>query len=995
MNVVSSATSRWTVSARAAGEVLTATAPGADVQLTLLGVPAGYSPAEIAAWLDDLAGVARETSRTDDRVRSIPPLLHHALTGLLYSHGDLWNGTQPMPCSLAFATVDGVASFGWVGEAQVRVRVNGQVLDPQWVRVRDDVGREAFAVAFGPGVHVEIDLRWGADANGAPLVALGADWSPPAPGATVVAVPAASPFVAPAPAVTPLPGEVESDLEPEWARAARRPANPAAPLPPELPVDQPSLQQPVHAMPAPPVWTPDDAPEVEPPVPMAPHVQETATTSVPSQAPEIAPAADAPAQAHPVQNWLTRMMKWGQSGEAPAAKTAEPAMPAPAPAGDAMAAPGRPPVWQPEDAADAPHAVRAEEGAQAPPMPAAPEPVRESPADPEPHAESAMPTLRTQLLAGTPLAFEITHEPVGAHETFGIPRVPPGQEEPPPPPRSEGPPPLPPTPAPASAASREPLVIESHSGAGAEPQRREIPAQLPVRPAGEPARFVPPVPPPSAHQPPIPHPTEPPAVRPLPPVASAPTPAPAAAPIDAQLAMPAAAPIEQPVPPVAAMPPLAETPGFEPSGSPAFVPAATPSAPTLEEAPFSVTAAPRAPRSLHLPELSDRPKVPWTPKRIAPWAGLLAALVLVGWWIGHMDDGQKGGTPRWLRAVGLGGARFDVNVTSDPPGAFINVDGKDLERRTPAVLDLPPGDHQVTLSLPDLGSAVFPVKGAKGDRVTLAAPLAGSLEILSADPRMPLNVAVNGKPMGYAPVRIDTIAPGLHEVTFSGPSMPAWVQSVQVGIHQQAQVLARPVSSPNTGVIQVQAQLSDEGGTSPLSGAQVYVDGALRGSTPVTLELPRGPHSLRLEWKGVSAPVQVIDLPGGNQRFATFSFGLDNPDVVLDVIGSPRFSSATETQVVSAEIAGLQPGDVREGWLHVRAAEGVWRRYPLTNLPGPLGVVLVGIFPPGAFDGDGRTRWYMSAITRQGDEFYSEIQSAAIGGAPKPKSKPAAETTEN
>jgi hypothetical protein len=59
----------------------------------------------------------------------------------------------------------------------------------------------------------------------------------------------------------------------------------------------------------------------------------------------------------------------------------------------------------------------------------------------------------------------------------------------------------------------------------------------------------------------------------------------------------------------------------------------------------------------------------------------------------------------------------------------------------------------------------------------------------------------------------------------------------------------------------------------PLEGATVWVDGERRGYTPLVLELPRGPHSARVEYRGESAPVEVIDLPGGNQRFATFELG--------------------------------------------------------------------------------------------------------------------------
>jgi len=121
------------------------------------------------------------------------------------------------------------------------------------------------------------------------------------------------------------------------------------------------------------------------------------------------------------------------------------------------------------------------------------------------------------------------------------------------------------------------------------------------------------------------------------------------------------------------------------------------------------------------------------------WGVLVAALFAGGWLVGQLQDGRGGASPRGIgalaRGLGLGGARFDVVVNSRPPGAWIAVDGKDLARRTPSTLDLPPGEHEVTLSFSDLGSATFKVRGVRGDRVTLDAPLWGAVESTPADAR--------------------------------------------------------------------------------------------------------------------------------------------------------------------------------------------------------------------------------------------------------------------
>ena len=58
-----------------------------------------------------------------------------------------------------------------------------------------------------------------------------------------------------------------------------------------------------------------------------------------------------------------------------------------------------------------------------------------------------------------------------------------------------------------------------------------------------------------------------------------------------------------------------------------------------------------------------------------------AVLFGVGWWLGH-QQGAADGAPaspiaRVLGAVGLGGAHFTLRVDSDPPGAWIAIDGRD------------------------------------------------------------------------------------------------------------------------------------------------------------------------------------------------------------------------------------------------------------------------------------------------------------------------------
>src|SRR5262245_24888301 len=177
MPSVTDSTSRWAVSTRLGGEVSTAEAASAGLHLVLLGAPGGYGPRETQGWLHDVIGVARETAAGDPTPRPIPTLLHHALTGLLFSHAELWDRPEAKLCSIAAVQSDEEAGIGWVGDALADVWIEDQPGDVRWVRVRDDVGREARAWCFSVGHRVRVQLRWrpGGAEQDAVIVA---EWSP-------------------------------------------------------------------------------------------------------------------------------------------------------------------------------------------------------------------------------------------------------------------------------------------------------------------------------------------------------------------------------------------------------------------------------------------------------------------------------------------------------------------------------------------------------------------------------------------------------------------------------------------------------------------------------------------------------------------------------------------------------------------------------------------------------------------------------------------------
>ncbi|HEY6194628.1 MAG TPA: hypothetical protein VI504_06245, partial [Candidatus Eisenbacteria bacterium] len=252
------APNRWAVSTRTHGEVLTASVTLPSIQLILLGIPQGFTPIEIQSWLRDLAGVAIETSRADQRTRPIPALLHHALTGLLFSQSELWSHTgYPLPCAAVF--VDGPAgvAFGWVGRARVVLLVNGEPFEPQWVIVRDEAKNEAMSASLAADAHVLLTLEYwpqGEDGSQAPASVdaecghahAAGPGEPPPPEAERTAAPEVEPEASPTLGV--LSSWSATPLAADPRTGARGPALPAGTPAPassaSLPTQQPGLAPP-------------------------------------------------------------------------------------------------------------------------------------------------------------------------------------------------------------------------------------------------------------------------------------------------------------------------------------------------------------------------------------------------------------------------------------------------------------------------------------------------------------------------------------------------------------------------------------------------------------------------------------------------------------------------------------------------------------------------------------------------------------------------------
>ncbi len=384
-------------------------------------------------------------------------------------------------------------------------------------------------------------------------------------------------------------------------------------------------------------------------------------------------------------------------------------------------------------------------------------------------------------------------------------------------------------------------------------------------------------------------------------------------------------------------------------------------------------------------ELAARPlwRRPWA------WAAVATLVLAVAGWLTLRPQPARAPSP----FAGFGG-RVQFTIDSTPGSAEIVVDGRETGQRTPATLALAPGDHRVTLRLPGLGSADYEVRAVSGERGNIMAILSGTVRVVSTDARVPVTVTLDGTEHGYAPVTIDEVSPGPHELRFRAPGLEPWTETFQLGIGEEREIMTQPFQVPANGVLVVRATRAGDPEGEPIQGASVYVDGEFRGRTPFELELPRGPHSIRVSHAGDEPAVQVIDLPGGNQRFADFVLGAGAEAPRLTRISPTGPMSRDLPTILAVALSGMTESDIREMWLHVRTPEGIWRRFPM-ELRRASGALLGStVFPIALIDEQGYATYYVSAMTPVGDEFFTELFGARRIVRAKPAPEKTAEESE-
>lgn len=244
-----------------------------------------------------------------------------------------------------------------------------------------------------------------------------------------------------------------------------------------------------------------------------------------------------------------------------------------------------------------------------------------------------------------------------------------------------------------------------------------------------------------------------------------------------------------------------------------------------------------------------------------------------------------------------------VSVSSEPSGATVLVDGEARGTAPTVLFDVAPGRHRLTCRLAGYEDWDGYFDTAEGPFVEKSAVLSEvkGLLLLKTDPPG-CDVQIDGLSVGQTPRLVtDLSVRDQHVVKFRKAGYQDQTISVKFnGREPQVREESMVLSS---GTIIV---------TSEPSGAEVTVNGIVRGKTPLTVrEVPRGRATVKFRLEGYGAEERELSInPGDVQNLPIVLQGLPGTLHLASVPDGARFYVNGEARGKGPiSLPGLKPGD--------------------------------------------------------------------------------------
>ncbi len=400
--------------------------------------------------------------------------------------------------------------------------------------------------------------------------------------------------------------------------------------------------------------------------------------------------------------------------------------------------------------------------------------------------------------------------------------------------------------------------------------------------------------------------------------------------------------------------------------------------PPVEETASAPEPPPREEETVQPPAgrafIERRPWYEW----IALWGGGALAIIALALLVRAIMPGILG-TPRAkvqqsALPLGTGG---NLDLFSDPPGASVKVDGVPLASRTPATdVAIAPGSHRVEMDWGVYGTRRDTVQVPAGGRVTLRPRLLGSVGFRSSDPSRVLDVFVDGAYAGSTPFALDSLVVGRHLIRFGGPGITTSAQEVEVLQGTHVDLTGNAGAIPTRGRVTLKSALLTDTGFEAGRGDPVWVDGEMRGITPLTVDLKPGTHSFRVLRRNFPPQISVLEVNPGGEQFITAEFGAHSEDPLR--FTPPDAISISDPLPVSI---GLPEGEWDPSmavWVYTAPPGGSFQARRMTKLDSSS-KLFAALLPVEVLRNTARqVRVYFKAVGTAGRELYSEIYTVPV-----------------
>lgn len=264
-----------------------------------------------------------------------------------------------------------------------------------------------------------------------------------------------------------------------------------------------------------------------------------------------------------------------------------------------------------------------------------------------------------------------------------------------------------------------------------------------------------------------------------------------------------------------------------------------------------------------------------------------------------------------------------LDITSDPSGAEVIIDGKNTNLKTPTQVKGLSGVHELELTLAGYESYTMTVNISghtpiKGVLIPSKNPM-GKL-VISSNPTG-ATVIMNGQSIGVTPIE-KTVSAGVYQIEISLEGYQTFKGTATVKENEtktiQATLTKKPVTPPPTTPVKEWAIKI----TSQPAGAKIYINNQYAGvATPTTLKFKPGTYVLKVVLSGYKDQTRTVTYTNSAPNSTTIHFVLEKivttpppPKtgilwVISEPAGAEVFVNGTFKGVTPLRLDGVNAGN--------------------------------------------------------------------------------------